>query len=830
MQIADPGSETTWAQELASGVGAADGDILVMHEGTAAALLEHLDELEGLRRYRRVLHWLAPRVLLLEIDGGPDRVHHWVAEERDPAAELLEDVERLMRRGSALAWREALSGDGHASRSAPEQLLANGEAIEKARNKGYDRGRCHARRELADVLELDDSLSWGNLLAAVATPEHVERGNRHVRALNWLAAGESCADRTVHPVNGTYLVSWRSKDGTRHSQFEDTFLAAAERGMRGTGDLDQDRPVSDNTDNAPHYHGVMRWPEQDNAPEEEEPDSDLQVGRMAQRVEMANDVCYAFGIPAGLDAPGWSDLLARIRKDQDELAELDELRRYQRALNWLTTEGMAFSFENNSTDDHTFDIVVWTDDGRRLESAGPTPLLALEAGRAAAGEKEPPSDNIRYVKQEAERSPNRADLDVCQMSNMGGAWACHECGREPDAELRAHLDAGFIPRGYKARACPGPERAADAITGDSQLGAVPVACPDCGQAPGCSCPPEVISARVFAARIAPVPEYVGCNYCGSTFPAGGGHVCPVDDEADATWAEARDLLAAALGVPSELVGFDELLLRVSELRSSPSLDAKDGADLYRSGFRDALTTLERKRADAGESENLEQNQGVTPARQVERPPGSAALPYRILCQTEHPEPRPWDGIAPPVRITGWCSDCGAVRGSMPELWYSPRPAPRPPPVDPPAGWLIDPLGGLFREDGRGQHVWVDAGQLHSVPGNGSAPVDVVAWVLAKASPFRGCVVIGRPERPRRTFELDLHVDGDSWKDVLRELLYLAHHIEEHGPECTSVGGGYSTGHRVKVRHDPEMTGDLFREHLAVYLARLDALGENEGKS
>lgn len=72
-------------------------------------------------------------------------------------------------------------------------------------------------------------------------------------------------------------------------------------------------------------------------------------------------------------------------------------------------------------------------------------------------------------------------------------------------------------------------------------------------------------------------------------------------------------------------------------------------------------------------------------------------------------------------------------------------------------------------------------------------------------------------RPRRTFELDVHVDGDTWDDVLRELRHLVRHIEDHGPECKSVGGGYSTGHIVSIRHDPEMTGDRFRENLEKYL-------------
>lgn len=76
------------------------------------------------------------------------------------------------------------------------------------------------------------------------------------------------------------------------------------------------------------------------------------------------------------------------------------------------------------------------------------------------------------------------------------------------------------------------------------------------------------------------------------------------------------------------------------------------------------------------------------------------------------------------------------------------------------------------------------------------------------------------KRPHRTFELDVHVDGDLWDDVIRELHHLARHIEQHGPECSSVGGGYSTGHIVRIRHDPEMTGDRYRDLLEKYLEEM----------
>ena len=78
-----------------------------------------------------------------------------------------------------------------------------------------------------------------------------------------------------------------------------------------------------------------------------------------------------------------------------------------------------------------------------------------------------------------------------------------------------------------------------------------------------------------------------------------------------------------------------------------------------------------------------------------------------------------------------------------------------------------------------------------------------------------------PERPRRRFEIDIHVDGDQWDDIMRELQRLVIHVEDHGAQCRSVGGGYTTGHIVSVRYDPEMTCHRYHEKLDEYLEAIE---------
>lgn len=73
------------------------------------------------------------------------------------------------------------------------------------------------------------------------------------------------------------------------------------------------------------------------------------------------------------------------------------------------------------------------------------------------------------------------------------------------------------------------------------------------------------------------------------------------------------------------------------------------------------------------------------------------------------------------------------------------------------------------------------------------------------------------ERPHRAYELDIHVGGDTWYDVMRNLEELADHIPDHGPACSSASGSPSCGHSVTVTHRPEMTHEKYIEALTAYL-------------
>lgn len=78
------------------------------------------------------------------------------------------------------------------------------------------------------------------------------------------------------------------------------------------------------------------------------------------------------------------------------------------------------------------------------------------------------------------------------------------------------------------------------------------------------------------------------------------------------------------------------------------------------------------------------------------------------------------------------------------------------------------------------------------------------------------------ERPRRKYELDLRIHGDTWEDIVRELQDLAQHAKSRGPECSSVSIGSSSGYIITVRHDPNMTGDLYQQQLEEYLKSEEA--------
>lgn len=65
------------------------------------------------------------------------------------------------------------------------------------------------------------------------------------------------------------------------------------------------------------------------------------------------------------------------------------------------------------------------------------------------------------------------------------------------------------------------------------------------------------------------------------------------------------------------------------------------------------------------------------------------------------------------------------------------------------------------------------------------------------------------EHPRRAFDLTISIGGNTWADVVELLRDFAAHVEEHGPECSLVLGGYVSGGYVDIRRDPAMTHDAY---------------------
>lgn len=75
------------------------------------------------------------------------------------------------------------------------------------------------------------------------------------------------------------------------------------------------------------------------------------------------------------------------------------------------------------------------------------------------------------------------------------------------------------------------------------------------------------------------------------------------------------------------------------------------------------------------------------------------------------------------------------------------------------------------------------------------------------------------ERPKRAFEVQITVGGDTWADIKYQLRDLLPHIEDHGPECNSVSGSPSANHIVTVFQNPEMTHEKYFEAIHAWLKR-----------
>lgn len=76
--------------------------------------------------------------------------------------------------------------------------------------------------------------------------------------------------------------------------------------------------------------------------------------------------------------------------------------------------------------------------------------------------------------------------------------------------------------------------------------------------------------------------------------------------------------------------------------------------------------------------------------------------------------------------------------------------------------------------------------------------------------------------PKRCYEITITVGGDTWDDAIHEVLRLAYHAKDRGPECRCFCGGGHVGGSVEVRHDPNMTHERYIAELEEYLEMLRA--------
>lgn len=71
--------------------------------------------------------------------------------------------------------------------------------------------------------------------------------------------------------------------------------------------------------------------------------------------------------------------------------------------------------------------------------------------------------------------------------------------------------------------------------------------------------------------------------------------------------------------------------------------------------------------------------------------------------------------------------------------------------------------------------------------------------------------------PHRRFEAVIRVGADDWETCARLLVDAADHAARHGPGCDSTLGGCDGGHIIVIE-DPEMTHNLYFEHVDRWLA------------
>lgn len=82
------------------------------------------------------------------------------------------------------------------------------------------------------------------------------------------------------------------------------------------------------------------------------------------------------------------------------------------------------------------------------------------------------------------------------------------------------------------------------------------------------------------------------------------------------------------------------------------------------------------------------------------------------------------------------------------------------------------------------------------------------------------------EPPQKRFKVTLVIEAWDWQDVLHEAESVVDHIREHGPACSSVMGGGSVSHSVRVQVDDVITREQWVSDLNAYLAECKAERES----
>lgn len=72
-------------------------------------------------------------------------------------------------------------------------------------------------------------------------------------------------------------------------------------------------------------------------------------------------------------------------------------------------------------------------------------------------------------------------------------------------------------------------------------------------------------------------------------------------------------------------------------------------------------------------------------------------------------------------------------------------------------------------------------------------------------------MLPKEKPPKHPFELSLQIGGETWELVVHELYEMARHVEEHGPNCTSFGGGGGTAHTVTIEKRDISPADYRKE-------------------